>query len=71
MRLIRCLACFEGLLSRATLFKLALSGLVASQCLPYLRGALAVTGGNGFHLAVARLEAVVAALPSEWFKGPN
>ena len=69
VRLIHCLACFEGLLSRAMLFKLALSGLVASQCLPYLRGALAVTGGNGFHLAIARLEAVATALPTDWFQG--
>lgn len=69
MRLIRCLACFEGLLSRALLLRLAITGLAVAQCLPYLRGALAVTGGNGYLLAVVRLEAVAGAMPTEWFQG--
>ena len=69
VRLIRCLACFESLLSRALLVRLAVSGLAVAQCLPYLRGALAVTGGNGFLLAVVRLEAVAGAMPTEWFQG--
>ncbi len=69
LRLIHGLACFEGLLSRALLLRLAVAGLAVQQCLPYLRAALATPGGSAYPLAVARLEAVAAAVPAEWFAG--
>ena len=69
VRLMHCIGCFEGLLSRSLLIRLSIASLAVAQCLPYLRGALAVTGGNGYQLAVSRLEAVAAAIPSEWLQG--
>ncbi|GAX80972.1 hypothetical protein CEUSTIGMA_g8407.t1 [Chlamydomonas eustigma] len=66
---MRCIACFEGLLARSLLLQLSATTLAVQQALPYLRSALAVQGGSAYLLAVIRLEAVAAALPPEWFQG--
>jgi hypothetical protein len=66
---MRCIASFEGLLARSLLLQLCVNTLAVQQALPYLRSALAVQGGSAYLLAVVRLEAIAAALPSEWFQG--
>ncbi len=57
IHLMHFISCFEGLLSRPLLIRLSIASLAVAQCLPYLRGALAVIGGNGYQLAVSRLKA--------------
>jgi GC-rich sequence DNA-binding factor len=68
VNLMHCVSCFEGVVSRPLLLQLAASRLAVGLCLPYVRGGLAVTSGDGYLLSVARLEAVAAAMPAKWFE---
>jgi len=58
------MAAFSELLGQEYLGRLALQQLLPSALLPQLRAAAAA----GLPLAVARAEAVVPALPSQWFQ---
>ncbi len=68
LRLLRALGCWEGVLSRRMLTDLALGRVLVGHMMPYLRGAVNTLAATP-HLAIARLDAVAAALPATWFTG--
>ncbi|KAG1674309.1 hypothetical protein FOA52_013498 [Chlamydomonas sp. UWO 241] len=72
VRLIRCVAAFDGVLSRQLLVTLAVSRLAVGQCLAYARAGLAgvaTASYDPYACSVSRLEAVASALPLSWFEG--